>query len=138
MKKAQHLINEDGTHDPMCFPCKLQSVSFAPSAMPTRSPEASRAKYTDPALEKDRDAYRRLRRDGTQPITVKGSAKVEKEATEKFEIDTGRIVSDPAERRQYAQAFSEMPKPNPNPIVRDQGTKKSKPRPVEKREKIST
>lgn len=134
MKAGNHLIDEDGTHDPMCYPCKLRSVSIAPSAMPTRSPEAARAKDKDPQLDRDRAAYKRLRYDGTQPNMVKGSERLEKEATEKFEVDTGWVVKDPSERRQYAQAFAEMPKPNPNPINQDAPKKR---KPLEKREHLA-
>lgn len=115
MKPGKHLIEEDGSHSPNCYPCRLKTVSIAPSAMPTRSPEAAKAKVSDPILEKDRAAYKRLRYDGTQPNALRGAAHLEQEATEKFEVDTGYIVKDPADRRQYAQAFAEMPKPNPHP-----------------------
>ncbi len=111
----KHLIEADGSHSENCYPCRLKSISIAPSAMPTRSPVAASAKERDPLLDKDRAAYRRLRRDGTQPKAMTGAAKLEKEATEKFEVDTGFIVKDPSDRRQYAQAFAEMPKPNPHP-----------------------
>ncbi len=134
-RSPQHLDDlPDGCSD-ACYPCRLASVSIAPSATPTRSPEAARAKEKDPQLERDRDAYKRLRRDGTQPITVKGSERVEKEAVEKWEVDTGRIVSDPKDRAQYTRAFAEMPKPNPHPINHDPGTKKAK-KMVDKRERV--
>jgi hypothetical protein len=119
MKPGNHLIEEDGTHSPNCFPCRIKSVSFAPSAMPTRSPVAAKAKNTDPALAKDLDAYKRLRRNGTQPSAVNGAYNLETQAQEKFEITTGRLVADPVDRHRYAQAFAEMPKPSSTPIVRE-------------------
>ena len=106
---AKHLTDENGVCLPSCFPCKLASIHFAPSAMPTRNPVAARAKAGDPQLDKDRDAYRRLRRNGEQPKHVGGSAEIEARANESFEITTGRIVDDPRDRKQYAQGFAEAP-----------------------------
>ena len=91
MKKGKHLIEPDGTHSPNCFPCKLATVSMAPSAMGTRFPTAERAKVKDPELQKDREAYKRLRRDGEQPKHIGGSAYFEAKANESYEITTGRI-----------------------------------------------
>lgn len=109
MIPATHLLNEDGTHAVGCFPCKLASVTFAPSAMLTRNPEAARAAAKDPQLEKDRDAYKRLRRNGEQPKHVGGSAYFEAKANESCEITTGMIIEDSTDRKDFAQAFDEMP-----------------------------
>lgn len=109
MKPAKHLKNPDGTCSVSCFPCKLQSVSFAPSAMPTRNPGAARAKLADPQLEKDRDAYKAMRRNGEQPKHVGGSAFLQAHANESFEITTGRIIDDNADRKQFAKGFEDMP-----------------------------
>jgi len=92
---------------------------MAPSAMGTRFPTAARAKTTDPQLEKDRDAYKRLRRDGTQPKHVQGSSHFEKHATEQFEVEMGTIVDDAADRRQLAEGIAMMPAPSSSPIVRE-------------------
>ena len=109
MIPAQHLFNDDGTHSPNCFPCRLKTVTFAPSAMVTRSPEAARAAAKDPQLEKDRDAYKRLRRNGEQPKHVSGSAYFEAKANESCEITTGMIIDDKTDRSDFAKAFDEMP-----------------------------
>jgi hypothetical protein len=121
MKPAKHLLEPDGvTHSPACFPCKLATVTMAPSAMVTRSPEAARAKTTDPQLAKDRDAYKRLRRDGEQPKHVGGSAHFEAHANESFEITMGTIIDDTKDRRQMAQALAGAPAPSASPIVREE------------------
>jgi hypothetical protein len=109
MKPATHLLDEDGNHLPGCFPCKLKSISFAPSAMPTRHPEAARAAVKDPKLEKDREAYRRLRRNGEQPKHVGGSAELETKATSSAEVATGIIYDEPRDRCQFAEIFDEQP-----------------------------
>jgi hypothetical protein len=119
MKPATHLLNDDGTHSESCFACKVRTVSFAPSAMVTRSPTAANAKVNDPLLDKDRDAYKRLRRDGEQPKNLKGSAALEATANESFEISTGQIVRDENIRHALAAAHAEMPDPITKPIVRE-------------------
>ena len=115
MREGRHLIEPDGEHSPNCFPCRIKTISVAPSAMGTRHPEAARAKVKDPLLEKDRDAYKRLRRQGEQPKHVGGSAYFEAKANESCEITTGRIIDDPADRKQFAKGFAEMPD---KPLVR--------------------
>lgn len=107
--RVTHLKDESGECVPGCYGCKLEGVSFAPSAMGTRFPEAARAALKDPLLVKDREAYKRLRRNGEQPKHVGGSAQLEATASESCEITTGRIIENPADRRQFAQAFAEMP-----------------------------
>ena len=43
----------------------------------------------DRVLDKDLDAYKRLRQDGVQPRKIDGSANVEKRAEEKWQVETG-------------------------------------------------
>lgn len=124
MRTGTHLLEPDGvTHSPGCFPCKLGSITFAPSAMVTRSPTAVRAKTRDPQLEKDREAYRALRRNGEQPKAVTGAAELQARANESFEVFTGGIVEDASLRHRAAVAYAEMPAPTsaPKPIVREDG-----------------
>lgn len=83
--------------------------------MPSRFPSAARGALKDPLLEKDREAYRRLRRNGEQPKHVQGSAFFEAKANESCEITTGQIIADPADRKQFAKGFDEMPS---KPMVR--------------------
>lgn len=55
-------------------------------------PRTRKANTKDDQLAKDRDAYRRLRRDGLQPPHVGGSEHLEKNATLPIEIETGWIA----------------------------------------------
>lgn len=120
MIPAKHVIEDDGvTHSPNCWPCKQQSVNFAPSAMPNRNPTAARAKVGDKLLEKDREAYQGLRRNGERPKHVGGSAHLAATANESFEITTGRIEPDPIMRIRAREAFRDMPGPSTDPIVRE-------------------
>jgi hypothetical protein len=121
---AKHLTNPTtGYCEPNCFGCKLESVTFAPSAMATRNPNAARAAVKDPQLDKDREAYRRLRRNGEQPRHVEGSAKLEATSESSAEVTTGLLMTEhgrdlldtKARRRQFAESFAEQPD---KPLVR--------------------
>lgn len=83
---ARHIPTPDCAPD--CFGCKIQTISIAGSAMPTRS-EAGRVEMETQRMHKDVAAYKRLRKDGLQPKTVKGSARLEKSAGSRWEIETG-------------------------------------------------
>jgi hypothetical protein len=109
MARVTHLKDESGQCVEGCFGCKLEGFTVAPSAMGTRFPNSARAALKDPLLEKDREAYRRLRRNGEQPKHVGGSAYIEATASESCEITTGRIITDQSDRKQFARAFDEMP-----------------------------
>ncbi len=117
MKPGKHLIGPDGQHSESCFPCRIKTIGIAPSAMPTRPPHAARTKRTDKALDKDRDAYQRIRRNGEQPKAVKGSAVLETTATESFEIKTGVPIRNPQQRKHAKAVFADMPAPSAVPGV---------------------
>lgn len=76
-----------------CFGCKIASVGVASSACPTRGGGARVATIArkDKVLEKDLDAYKRLRDEGLQPHNIDGSAKIEQLADTKFQVETGII-----------------------------------------------
>lgn len=61
--------------------------------MPTRGAKARVGVIAqkDKVLEKDLDAYKRLRDEGLQPHNIDGSAKVEQLAETKFQVETGII-----------------------------------------------
>jgi len=76
---------------PNCFGCKVASVGFASSAMPTRS-EAGRIEKETAVMHKDVAAYRRLRKNGLQPKSVKGAARLEARADSKWEVETNTTL----------------------------------------------
>jgi len=82
---ARHIPSDSCKTD--CFGCKIQSVSMAASAMPTRS-NAGRIDFETKKSHADVAAYKRLRKDGLQPKTVKGSAALESCAVSKWEVQT--------------------------------------------------
>jgi len=74
-----------------CFGCKVAGLSVAASATPTRrgGARAATINQKDRVLEKDLDAYKRLRQEGLQPKAIDGSAEVEKRAEYKWQVETG-------------------------------------------------
>jgi len=89
------MIKHQETHPNLdvegCFGCKVAGLSVAASATPTRR-EGRRAaviNQKDKVLEKDLDAYKRLRQEGLQPKSIDGSAEVEKRANYKWQVETG-------------------------------------------------
>jgi hypothetical protein len=74
-----------------CFGCKIAYVGIGADAMPSRGGKARVATINDKdrVLDKDLDAYQRLRRNGVQPRKIDGAAKVEKRAEEKWQVETG-------------------------------------------------
>ena len=74
-----------------CFGCKVASVAFSSTAMPTRTTTSTVERDTK-VMHKDVAAYRRLRKSGLQPKSVKGSALLEKTSDSKWEIETGQRI----------------------------------------------
>lgn len=80
-----------------CFKCRegtgcIRSVSFAPTAMPNRYPEATRIVAQDKQWDKDMPAYKRLRMNGIQPKRIDDSAELETRANDQFEVEMATIV----------------------------------------------
>lgn len=91
---------------PGCYACKLASVQVAAGALETRRHrDYATAARVEAEGKADRDAYRRLRREGLQPRTIAGSAHLERHADTWFEVETGRLY--PGQQgRQLADALS--------------------------------
>lgn len=85
-------IQHFGQHDESCFACKIKSISFAASAMPTRKPEAVATTQREKQLVKDRTAFKAMRDQGIQPARLKGAAELQDKASTKHEIETGKIL----------------------------------------------
>jgi hypothetical protein len=90
--------NHGVTHfDPEgCFGCKVMTVSFAPSAMPSRGAGAhcATANTAEKQLSKDLDAYKRMRKAGLNPRATKGAARVESECGSEYEVLRGKSARD--------------------------------------------
>jgi len=61
---------------PGCFACRVANVMIAGSAMPTRKAVAEMNKK-EKMLDRDLDAYKRIRQTGGQPEQINGSARLE-------------------------------------------------------------
>ena len=94
---ARHITTENCAPD--CFGCKIQTISFAPSAMPSRNMEAAAKNEAEKQLQKDLPAYARLRSEGMQPKSTKGAAALEANATSKVEVETGVIMGQRAAQK---------------------------------------
>jgi hypothetical protein len=87
---GRHVRTEDCAED--CFGCKIQTISISSAALETRSTVAQTERATE-AMHTDVAAYKRLRKDGLQPKSVKGAARLEKSAGSKWEIETGQKLN---------------------------------------------
>lgn len=76
-----------------CWKCKIAHFTVSSEALPTRKPGSKRIIEKERVLDKDLDAYHRLRQDGQQPKRIDGAAIVEKRAEENWQVATG-IVPD--------------------------------------------
>ncbi len=94
LHQATHPTYQEG-----CYACRIASVSFAQSAMPTRYPQANQTTAREKRWERDIPAYKRLRKNGVQPKCIDGSGDFETMADERFELETGRIVAKSARSR---------------------------------------
>lgn len=77
-----------------CFACKVGSLQFATA--PTNDTQARQhdfqTRFAAEFHNGDREAYRRLRRDGLQPPRIAGSAHLEKHASTRFEVESGAVT----------------------------------------------
>ena len=91
------MIKHQETHPSLdvegCFGCRIAFVGVSATAMPTRGGKSRVGVIAqkDKVLEKDLDAYKRLRSEGLQPHNIDGSAKIEQVADTKFQVETGII-----------------------------------------------
>lgn len=72
-----------------CYGCKIAHFTVSAEAMPTRKGESARIIAKERVLDKDLDAYHRLRQDGQQPKSIDGAAIVERRAEENWQVATG-------------------------------------------------
>jgi len=99
-------VCDDTPEEKAAFAEKARSLRVAPSAMVTRSGAAGEKKAWN-KLEKDRDAYKRLRDNGVQPTGIRDSADLEKTAETRMEIEAGRVVKDKRSRKATEKLLAE-------------------------------
>lgn len=89
-----HRLRVHPEYVPTCFGCRVGTIQVGRS---THGQEAQTEFQRDFAAEfhnGDREAYRRLRQNGLQPPSIRGSAHLEQHAETAFEVATGRIFPD--------------------------------------------
>jgi hypothetical protein len=91
-----------------CFGCKIKTVSFAASAMPTRKPEVAATNRRESNLTKDRDAFKAMRQQGIQPARLKGAAELQDKAHTKHEIETGKLIGNKSLATKVEKAVKEI------------------------------
>ena len=72
-----------------CWKCKIAHFSVSAEALPTRKSDSAGTIARERVLDKDLEAYHRLRLDGQQPRHIDGAATVEKRADENWQVATG-------------------------------------------------
>jgi len=88
-RSLKHRETHPGLDVEGCFGCRIAHFNVSAEAMPTRKPESKRIIEKERVLDKDLDAYHRLRLDGQQPKHIDGAAIVEKRADENWQVATG-------------------------------------------------
>jgi hypothetical protein len=72
----------------------ILSISVSSAAMPTRRPEANATNAKEARWHQDMPAYKRLRKNGVQPKSIDGAARIEAHANEQIEVETGLLRTD--------------------------------------------
>ena len=71
-----------------CFMCKVSSVQLNAGAV-NSNPKFQEVEAREKRWDKDMPAYKRLRDQGYQPKSIDGAAALERDATTRFEIESG-------------------------------------------------
>jgi len=74
-----------------CFGCRVAGISFGANASTTSGAKVVEINQRAKNWDKDMPAYKRLRKNGIQPKSIDGAAKLEARATSKQQIETGRL-----------------------------------------------
>jgi hypothetical protein len=84
-------VCDDTPEEKAAFAANVRTLMIAPSALPTRS-GAGEDKKAWAKMEKDMPAYKRLRDEGLQPPSVRGSADLEARAVSKADIESAAVA----------------------------------------------
>ena len=91
-----------------CFGCKVASIGFSATAMPTRKGDfQSQAKH-EKQINRDLPAYKRLRENGLQPASTVGAANIEAGARSRYEVESGKLIADDSIARNIDRVQAEM------------------------------
>ena len=79
-----------------CYACRISQVSFGAGTSLTKkgSEDAIYKTKFEAGLEKDRPAYKEMRKQGLRPAKMFGADKMMNQARTKFEIESGKLMPD--------------------------------------------
>ena len=89
-----------------CFMCKVSSVQLNAGAV-NSNPKFQEVEAREKRWNKDMPAYKRLRDQGYQPKGIDGAAALERDATTRFEIESGTAFAGQGKKVQDAVNFVE-------------------------------
>lgn len=75
-----------------CAPCRWASIGISAEATPTRKPRIAEVNAKQAEWDRDMPAYKAMRRQGIQPPSIDGAADLQARATDKCEIEMGKII----------------------------------------------
>jgi hypothetical protein len=104
------MIGHGSWCSPDCFGCKVKSLSISATVFASGNAGAARVMEVvnmEKRWDKDLPAYKRLRKQGYQPKSTEGAAALERDATSRFEIESGRISSDPKKLASALRQFED-------------------------------
>ena len=105
VEEVLHGFDEDP--DMYCLNCgammgrMLGMPYVSPSAVPSRNNgiDLEATKQAEKEKVADMDAYKRLRKNGVQPPSINGSARLEAKAEEKHEVNSGKTFATATSRK---------------------------------------
>ena len=105
VEEVLHGFDEDP--DMYCLNCgammgrMLGMPYVSPSAVPSRNNviDLEATKQAEKEKVADMDAYKRLRKDGVQPPSINGAARLEAKAEEKHEVNSGKTFATATSRK---------------------------------------
>ena len=92
-----------------CAPCRWSTVLVTPSA--AGSAHASEHNAIERQKAADMEAYPRLLKSGVQPMHVGGAARMEREASSRFEIESGQLLHDRRLATRIDRVMADLPTP---------------------------
>lgn len=87
-----------------CFGCKLSTLQIGRRTHGQERQTEFQRQWAAEFHNGDREAYRRLRADGLQPPTIRGSAHLERHAETAFEVESGGVFPE-ADRKKMTAAL---------------------------------
>lgn len=88
-----------------CDACRYRTIALGHNSTTTGGRAAEGEKALEQRWERDRPAYKRLRQEGLQPKTIRGSADIEARAETRLEVETGHLMT-ASQARQVADVMA--------------------------------